>query len=209
MLVNKIQHVSNIHTHDLQKYKLKAVKPYLAISGNIGDIKTPQYTSFIDSVCKDFDRVFFVPGIHDYLSASNMKEADIYFEKLQKHNNNLEIMNDKVINLENHKIIGSVLWPRIYAMPAMYEGFLFNLKDENNEYMTPTKINRLHKKNVEFLLKEILNEHKKMIVISHFSPTFVEEDASNPNYLPKYVISNRSSNMQHLLCPNVVMWHKN
>jgi hypothetical protein len=204
MIANKIQHVSNV-----KNYKIKATKPYLAISGNIGDIKTPQYTSFIDCVCKDFDRVFFVPGIHDYLSAENMKEADEYFYKLQKHNKNLEIMNDKVCYLENHKIVGSVMWPRIYAMPAMYEGFLFNLKDGNGEYMTPTKINRLHRKNTDFLLKELLNEKSPIIVITHFSPTLAEEDASNPNYLPKYVISNRASNMPYLFTSNIIMWLKN
>lgn len=203
MIANKIKYVSNLHRHDLKKITIKPNKPYLAICGNVGDVTSKEYTQFFDTVCKDFERVFFVPGVQDYLAAA----PHMYFEGLQVHNKNLQVLVDQSVDLENGKVVGSILWPRMTAMTAMYEGHLFNIVDQNGEYMTPTKINRFHQANVAFLTKELVLEPKETIVLTNFSPTHaLNPDASNPEYLPRVASYIRGVNMEHLFGTHVTLW---
>lgn len=212
---NKLQYVSNLHRHDLRKVAIRPERPYLAVCGNVGDMKTKEYTGFFDAVCRDFEKVFFVPGVHDYLSAPSMYQADVYFRGLEVHNRNLTVMTNRVVDLgDEGRVVGSVLWPRLTAMAAMYEGYMLDIKDEHGDYMTPKKINRLHEANVYFLVKELMSSRvmgdgaeKGTVVLTHFSPSYAfNADASSPAYVPRQAISNRAVNMEHLLGPGVDMW---
>lgn len=215
-VASKLQYVSNLHRHDLGKVAIRPERPYLAVCGNVGDMKKKEYTGFFDTVCRDFDKVFFVPGVHDYLSAPSMYQADVYFRGLEVHNRNLSVMTNRVVDLgEDGRVVGSVLWPRMTALAAMYEGHMLDIKDEHGEYMTPKKINRLHEANVYFLVKELMSLRalgegggdKGCVVLTHFSPTYAfNADASSPAYVPRQAISNRAVNMAHLMGPGVHMW---
>src|SRR5689334_2992166 len=76
-LSTKFQYFSDVHVDSQPNNhlpKIKAIAPYLLLPGDIGIGQPnkqnghlhPNFKSFMDSVSYSYDKVFFVPGNHDF-----------------------------------------------------------------------------------------------------------------------------------------------
>lgn len=206
----KIQYVSNIcwKTKSISKVSIKQTSPYLALAGNIGDVNDKDYTCFVDNVCKDFDKVFLVPGPKEY-HGSNLKATRLYLDNLEAHNSNFHVIDNSKVCLNNdYVIVGSTLWPNTNTMALMYDEQLSNIKDEFGNYLTSHKLKVMHLKCKDFVKKELsiaAQAGKKCIVISHFSP-YNEINGEGEFYIPKVAYSNYSSDLIELFDSPLVQW---
>ena len=111
--VFRLQYASDIHLE--KRVDIPTIVPAyenLALVGDIGNPFTEKYTTFVESCSKLFDNVFVVPGNHEYYSDSfeivswKLDGLKAYFRSL----GNVELLNNNVVQIDNLRIAGSVLW---------------------------------------------------------------------------------------------------
>lgn len=206
----KVQHISNLcwQTKSISKLRIKPIAPYLALAGNIGDINNKEYTCFIDNVCKDFNKVFLVPGPKEY-EGSNLSATRRYLDNLASHNSNFFVLDNKKVDLdETHVILGSILWPNTSMMSLMYDEQLSNIKDEIGNYLTSHKLKVMHLRCKDFIKNELRmasNNGKKCIIVSHFSPTN-DINGEGKFYVPKVAVSNYNNDLIDIINSPITHW---
>lgn len=205
-IINKIQYISNLYKYDLNKCHIKPNKPYLAMCGNIGDASKKEFTSFIDSTCQDFEKVLFVPGVREYTNMPKT-EADLYFNSLQKHNQNFTFMNNKTHQIDDTLVIGSIMWPNVSIMSSMYDNLMLNMKIDDEHYITPRTIKILHQECEAFIKQSLSdNKNKECLVISHFCPSLVMNSDNQNSYIPTLVKNNYACDLESILKPPLTIW---
>lgn len=195
-----IQHISNLcwKTNNISKVTIKPVAPYLALAGNIGNVNNKEYTCFIDNVCRDYEKVFLVPGPKEY-EHCNMQATKRYLKNLEVHNSNFHVLDNRSMLLDDdHIILGSTLWPNTNMMSFMYDEQLANIKDEFGNYLTSNKIKVMHLYCKDFIKREFQNAEQrgfKCIVVSHFNPV-LEMNGEGNSYVSKAALSNYNSDLE-------------
>lgn len=174
--------------------------------GNIGDASKKEFTNFIDNTCQDFEKVLFVPGVREYVNMPK-KEADLYFNSLQKHNQNFTFMNNNTQQIDDTVVIGSTLWPNVSTMSSMYDNLMMNIKIDHEHYITPRKIKLMHQECKTFIRQSLSdNRNKRCIVISHFCPSLVMNSDNQNSYIPTLVKNNYATDLESLLEPPLTIW---
>jgi hypothetical protein len=201
----RIQYVSNLHTHNLNRVRIKPVAPYLAICGNIGNTLTRDYVNFVDHITHEYEKVYFVPGLVDYMH-QDIETVELFFKDLEVFNPNFKVLNNKSDVIGSTRIIGSTLWPNINALTYLYDTSLTLIKKDNTTYLTPNSLKLLHEKDKYYISKSLENTSLDTVVISHFSPSFILNSDNPQSYIPKQVMPNFASNFHDFFKPPVKAW---
>lgn len=169
-------------TKSILKYKTK----YLAL---LGDICGPSQTPFLDKVCKKYDRVLYVPGNHEHYGGS---VDDKWYNELDIPN--LHVLDNKTINIDGVKFVGSTLWANCKDITQGVGDFR-NIID-----FSPERYRELFRENVNWLENEI---EEGCIVLTHHLPSQV---LVHPKYEHSKYNTFFASNCDHLFELRPRMW---
>jgi hypothetical protein len=197
-----LQYISDLHV-DIHKTipKINVKSKYLAICGDIGNPKSRYWDETMCDVSKKFEKIFFVPGNHDYdLGCIYKKENDKYWTPIMSEicnkYKNIYLIDKTEHFLEEENIIigGCTLWSDIS---------LYNKIMERNYYEESMKE---HKSQVKWLSEFIKkNPNKKKVVLTHFVPTFKLIEEKYKKMYPKK-INFFATNLENLMCESIIAW---
>ena len=126
----RIQYISDIHLEMYDKLAFPLIlKPnarYLALCGDIGHPRQPIFRSFMDYCSQRWDKVFYVPGNHDYYNKrpkkdwkystpESMDTIDATIRSILAPYRNVHFLNNNVFEFPEHgiNILGTPLWTDI------------------------------------------------------------------------------------------------
>ena len=210
----RLQYVSDIHLeiNQIINYEsiVKPIAPYLALVGDIGHIKHSSYKPFFDYVSNEFEKVFYVPGNHEYYTDKPTKEniQSNKFQTMYQLNHQMKLLCDSYKNIHymyrdsykfddyNVGIIGTPLWTPYFSSK--------NIHISQNDTMCQQFANYLHQLDITHIddkCRKYKNTNTKTIVLTHFLPSFSlipekyknypnkQNFASNSDFLFKYPIN--------------------
>jgi predicted phosphohydrolase len=203
----KIQVVSDIHIEKNPHSIKEIIKPsakILCIAGDVGRIENfEKYLNVMKEICEMFETVFLIPGNHEYYTTDNnlsipavnniLKSLEIYCKNLMVLINEYKVIGDFVI-------FGSTFWS--YCEPSNYTGLPIYLKKQK---LTCRQYNALHidsLKSIEMALEYAESTNKKLIVITHHSPSF--KGTLAPKYINHRSNSLYCSNSEHIVNNKVI-----
>lgn len=145
----------------------------LIIAGDIGRYSfiKEYYEKFLTDLCLLFEKVYFVPGNHEYYSDQKTIN-DIKFDFLYLKNkiSNLYILDDNGIDIEGTdiRLYGTTLWSKI---PDHYNGYRPILYEPYKQVNT-VWMNLQHYSSLFMLEKDVYKNvsNKKIVIISHYPP---------------------------------------
>ncbi|EEP79028.1 predicted protein [Uncinocarpus reesii 1704] len=115
----RFQVMSDLHLEVGQQYGTFEIEPKasnLILAGDIGRLADYQpFRDFLCSVCRKFERVFLVPGNHEFFDISREQALQLV-DKLQNDPElmgKLIVMNRKRVDLEDVTILGCTLYSHI------------------------------------------------------------------------------------------------
>lgn len=156
----------------------------LVLAGDIVPfIDMDNHDDFFDMISKNFGKIYWVPGNHEYYYYDINEKGDIFSEQIRE---NVFLVNNITIIEHDVKFIFSTLWSKI--LPENEITIMNSLSDfrvirNNGERFTPNKFNELHTNCLKFISDELKkNDAEKTVVVTHHVPTFV-------NYPKKYINS--------------------
>jgi predicted phosphohydrolase len=180
-----LQYISDIHLeHRVDFPKIPIVSKNIALLGDIGNPFQDLYQNFLEYVSDHAERVFLVPGNHEFWH---------HGEAAEKVHDRLMYISDKLRNIhylsnssyqfdEDYEILGTTLWVPSYKL--QYQQCVNWLTQKLYSY----------------------NPDKKIIVLSHYLPSYKliiphyqaeEYDAIRKQY---------ASNLDHLIKKPVKYW---
>lgn len=185
----RVQYCSDLHLEFpmnkkfMEKHCLETVGEVLILAGDIlpFGLHSTQ-TAFIDVVADRFERVYWIPGNHEYYDYDAATISNPLLEKLRS---NVWLVNNQVVTYKDICFICSTLWSKIqpineFEVQRCISDF-FSIQ-WLNEKITTRQFNELHRQSVTFLenaLKE--NSGNKNIVVTHHVPTLYQYPAQYRN----------------------------
>ncbi len=183
----KIQYCSDLHLElsenrkFMERHPLEPVGEVLLLAGDILPFALHKtQTNFIDYVADNFERVYWIPGNHEYYHYDIDSITD---PLLEKKRSNVWLVNNQLIPYKNVNFICSTLWSKIGLINALdiqrSISDFFSIKWQDKKFTT-RQFNQLHESCISFLQKTITeNAGAKNIVVTHHIPTLL-------NYPAKY-----------------------
>lgn len=206
-LKNSIQYVSDVHV-DIHKTipKIKPLSRYLAVCGDVGIPSSPYWKAFMTQVSQDFEKVFFVPGNHDFDLGPIYRQYQVQkwtpiMKEICESLGNVHYLNKDSYYLEKEKIkiLGATLWSR--AFPSV-----------NNQSFHEGNLME-HQSHVDWFAENIA-QHKKtqteddLVILTHFVPTFQLIEEKYKNYTNALIRTSRFATdlERFLINPPVKVW---
>jgi predicted phosphodiesterase len=229
----RIQYVSDLH---LEFYE-KAVFPqlvtpnarYLALAGDIGQPGSRVFHSFLNYVSEHWDRVFYVPGNHEYYAKNPAPKwkhhQPITFH--DRHRNLREIVGAyKNIHFldaaspsyfceeENVAVVGSTLWTHVpdeHLVDAKlemndYKYIPYALTESGAIALHPDHTNDFHAQERRVLEEQIEHWRRRgadVCMITHHMPS---TSLISPRYRGHHLNCCFASSCEDLMRPNVKAW---
>ncbi len=210
-----IQYFSDLHLefYNLNKLVrlLQHIKPKSEICVLAGDIGYPfqkQYECFLIHMNNKFKHVFLITGNHEFYQlkqniGKTIPEIIQQIQQIIEDNNltNIHFLNNSYYDLNEYRFIGTTLWSHIYDNRYLTNDF------NHIHELTIEKYNEMHERDVQYLkntFQQSINENKKIIVISHYLPSYL---LNHPKY-SKYHHLNQcfSSHSDNLISEPVKTW---
>ena len=176
----KIQYCSDLHLEFKENKNFLSKNP-LQPSGDIlllaGDIipfaLLKEHDYFFDFVSANYERVYWVPGNHEYYHYELKDEKNLLHEKIR---HNVFLVNNQIIPCKNVNLIFSTLWSAISPQNewvVQQSVSDFSVIKIQGKRITPAQFNSLHQTDYAFL-KTALNasDSKVNVVVTHHVPTF-------------------------------------
>jgi len=174
----KIQYLSDIHLEFEENLKFLNDFP-LSVSGEVlllsGDIinldKVFSKFEFFDFVSKNYKKVFWVPGNHEFYNSNISNSQNIINKKIM---HNIHLVNNIAITYNDVRFIFTTLWSKInienewkieQSIPD------FNFISYSKRKLNSKNYNILHLNSLDFLKKELQNDAKKKVVVTHHLPS--------------------------------------
>ena len=136
-----IQVFSDIHIELWNKLPEIPVKAkYLFLAGDICTLRHPLFYKFFDYCSERWEKVFYVPGNHEfYDTKKNYNELDFEYKlKLNQRYKNIFYLNDEIAPLNDSiNVYGSVFWTNP----------IFNSTDEAKHFINDYCVMRYFDKN--------------------------------------------------------------
>uniref|UniRef100_A0A060TD13 ARAD1D44022p n=1 Tax=Blastobotrys adeninivorans TaxID=409370 RepID=A0A060TD13_BLAAD len=184
----KFQYLSDLHLEvvpSYEKYEIYPRAPYLILAGDIGQLCDPGLRLFLRTQCQQFERVFYVLGNHELYTLSHEQaleicsdlESDVLMDK------RLSILYRKRVEVDNVVILGCTLYSNLDL--SRHNDSLTLLSDFTriNNWSVESHL-KAHRADSDWLKDQLLLESqrqgspRKVLVITHFAPTFV--NSSDP-----------------------------
>ena len=181
----KIQYCSDLHLEFIENKNYLSKNPIIP-SGEIlllaGDIVPfaimESHNDFFDFISDNFEKVFWVPGNHEYYYFDVGNKNTSFHEKIRS---NVSLINNVSVIESNVKFIFSTLWSKISPvnMRPIQQGVSdFKVIKRNGQIFNPHDFNELHEQSLNFIQQEIENAtSNKMFVVTHHVPTFLNYPA--------------------------------
>jgi Icc-related predicted phosphoesterase len=174
----KIQYCSDLHLESEPNSKFLEANP-LIISGEIlilaGDIVPLEdehlNNPFFQFVSDNYERVFWVPGNHEYYHKDLSNYSKSFTIQLR---NNIEIVNNIELEYEGIRFIFSTLWSKIsHGNEKNIEKNVpdFDCISYNNKKLKARDFNKLHAESLEFVKQSIGPDPGKTVVVTHHLPS--------------------------------------
>lgn len=205
-----IQVVSDLHLEYVKKMPtLKIAAPNIALLGDIGNPRLHSYKKFLDTLCKNYDNVFLISGNHEYWNICSEKNkiwtkqnTDIQIENIVSKHNNIHYLNNKSIEINGVKIIGSTLWSYInienkYIHIGDYNMISYNLANDMR------RNNKMFFENMKYLEENIKTCKIPVIVMTHHLPSF---DLISDKYKDNKYNFAYASNIKHIMEDPIKIW---
>lgn len=185
----------------------------MAVCGDVGHARSPQFAEFMRQVSDTFEKVFFVPGNHEFgLGTTYNRKAVTKLEPVLRHLcrrlGNVDYLDRETAIIrtpgEDITVAGSILWSR--PMPSvtdpMYDGGVGT--GFGGGYLEHVAEHTAH---VEWLT-QVLRQHetkRKVVVLTHFVPTF---RLIEPRFkkLGLRATSRYATDLEHLFRPPLHAW---
>lgn len=158
----------------LKARPIEPVADVLLLAGDIAPFREiERQNSFFDYLSDHFEKIYWVPGNHEYYGFDLADKSGTFNEAIRK---NLFLVNNQSLIVEDIKFIFSSLWSNISAENAdSIQSQLndFKVISYNNSPLKITDYNGYHKESLHFLERELsLSKHPKNVVVTHHVPTF-------------------------------------
>jgi hypothetical protein len=206
------QYLSDIHVdskHNVIKYPdVNKVCETLLIAGDIGDPFHENFHVFMKRMSDKFSKVIFVAGNHEYdcgnlFDQNKYNEYTIQMKTIFKQLPNVFFLDNETHQINNNIIIaGTTLWSNPMLNPNEFDKLFYKRKITSDQYNTHLK---KHYNCINFI-KDVCAKHsnKKIIVLSHFVPTFKLID-------DKYLLKGQPnkwfvSDLEHLIKKPIRSW---
>jgi Icc-related predicted phosphoesterase len=187
----KFQLLSDIHMEFLQKfYKIKPNADYLFLAGDIGKLGLSNYNYFFEYCSKNWKKVFYVLGNHEYYH--NYKTIDkLNFEYKQFFSNfdNIYLLDNNGVDIEDNNqkyfIYGTTLWSNPNTTDFINDFIHIKTKNDKNwnVNISLNQFRDLHQNSMNKLIENIKNK-KNIILLTHFPP--LRKINKNTTSDPKY-----------------------
>lgn len=183
----KLQYCSDLHLEFLQNKKYLTKHPLiplgdiLLLAGDIVPFKVmDEHNDFFDYLADNFKQTFWIPGNHEYYGFDINNKSGEMMEAIR---NNVFLINNKVVQLDEVRLIFSTLWSEISInnfLSIKHRMNDFMAINKGNKIFSPEDFNVLHQACKSFI-REALSEISTTptIVVTHHIPTLL-------NYPAKY-----------------------
>ena len=185
----KFQIISDLHLEyynvlpDITKIFKKAA-PNLILTGDVCYFKHPNFLKFFIEVSKNYDKIFYIPGNHEYYAYYEIpdisySEIDYIIEEKLKYLKNVFFLQKRYIEFDNIIIGGATMWCKTDKDPInspdckLLENDYF-MKIRNKYIPIMSKIKKINNDQTIWLKDfiKIANEkNKKVIVLTHYLPS--------------------------------------
>jgi len=191
---------------------------HLALLGDISNPYKNSLTEFLDLVSPKYNKIIYIPGNHEYynLDPNRVNDMETVKGKLENICNrypNVTLLDNKVIEIDGIRMIGTTLWSEISNTKLDYYSKAINdykLIQTDGKFLTPLDTNELNKNNISWLEKEIDSDTKPCIVLTHHAPLFnnpiLNQFTSDPKYTLKENNQAFHNNLLRLLKSPVKAW---
>lgn len=225
----RIQYVSDIHLDFYDKVPFPLlVKPnarYLALAGDIGHPSHPNYKAFFQYASLHWDKVFYVPGNHEYYNKlpSNkwklakphiMEECDAKIREIVAPYRNVHLLTPGAPSVhlaqDNIAVVGSTLWsyipPKFYGTIRLLMNDYRYIAKQGHMPIVESDINALHRQHYKALMNAIqywAYQKVPVCVITHHMPSYA---LISPTYVGQNINYCFASNCERLMLPHVKGW---
>ena len=149
-VLNNLQFVSDLHLEKGFTREIKISKPFLLLGGDIGNVDSFTYKSFLFQASYNFEKVFVLKGNHEYNNFEHKNYVDIWLRDLCSKRNNLFYLQNDTYTLcpeRNIDIAGCTLWSPL-----------------------PCSKNFYHKEDTKWLENTLKCKNKFYVVATHHAP---------------------------------------
>jgi predicted phosphodiesterase len=152
---------------------IEPTAPILILAGDIGSLyKIYQLSEFLKKLCVYFEKVFYVPGNHEYYTFENIPKSNINIlvrrlRTLEKVIPNLQILDRDRVVIDDICIAGCTLWSKLDIELPKYIVRIHG--------MTTEIYNDRHTGDLEFIRDNInycKSKNLKLLLITHHCPTY-------------------------------------
>lgn len=191
-----LQIYSDIHIERMNNIPdIPVIAKYLFLAGDICQLNHPLFYNFFDYCSSKWEKVFYVPGNHEFYSVrKNYNELNFEYDlKLRERYNNVYYLNDTFVKLnEDIDVYGSVFWtnPTFTSthkakmeIPDYIYIKYFNQKLRHNVNFDIHYVKELSQNAYINLKTHLEKSNKKTIVLTHFPP--IREGTTNIVYKSK------------------------
>ena len=185
----KFQIISDLHLEyyyelpDINKI-FEIAAPNLILTGDICYFKHPNFLKFFVEVSKNYDKIFYIPGNHEYYAYYEIpdisySEIDFLIKEKLKHFKNVYFLQKNYIEIGDIIIGGTTMWCKTDKDPInspdcklLENPYFMQIR---NKYMPiMSKIKKINKEQTNWLKDfiKIANEkNKKVVVLTHYLPS--------------------------------------
>ena len=176
----KIQYASDLHLEFkenknwLMANPIKPIGDILILGGDVilfGLMES--HGDFFNYVSDNFEKVFWLPGNHEYYYYDLANRSSVLNEKIRS---NVLLVNNITVNQGDLHLVFSTLWTHISPLNqlAIQKGMSdFKVIQYKGKPFTPAHYNDLHQACRNFLTDEFSKKYKKSIVVTHHVPTLL------------------------------------
>jgi predicted MPP superfamily phosphohydrolase len=202
-----LEHIS-LSNNKVKNIYLNNIYPtnYIALLGDIGNLTNNNLRIFLEQCSKNYDKVLYVPGNHEYWCDKKYNINEIKL-KLQSicDKQNIILLDNNTCYIENIKFIGTTLWSKIRdhnIEKNKNNGNYKNIINIDGIPITPHITNIFNDIAIKFIQKEIDTEHT-CILLTHYPPIYCEPQnnqyTSHPKYYGKHNYEGYHTNIEHII----------
>jgi hypothetical protein len=222
--MSPIQILSDLHLETPKAYDILEIIPtalFLALIGDIGCVKDPEYLPFIQRQLSKFEVVFLLLGNHEPYNSSwgttrgklRQFEKDVGAENPEGNLGSFVLLDQTRHDLSpSITVLGCTLFSHI--LPHQAESVSFGLNDFYHiEDWTVEKHNEAHTADLRWLNAQVesmtrTEADRKIIILTHHSPT-ISSEAMDPAHSRSIISSGFTTDLSGEVCwtsRNVKAW---
>lgn len=159
--------------------------------GDVAPIESAAFVAFMDHVCALFDRVYLVPGNHEYYGSApkSVLQTRLHALAAERWADRLTILDCATCDTwsPGFRLIGCTLWSHVATHDQRnVERYVRDydlISDAQQQPVTVADTNAWHAHDVAWLRRELQRataDGKRAIVLTHFAP--LERGTSHPRY---------------------------